>query len=369
MIWSDKEQNQLEMKLEPIVANSGKRPIVVAGPCSAETEEQVLAVAEGLKPLGIDFFRAGVWKPRTRPGNFEGSGEKALPWLRKVKERYGLKVITEVANREHLFAALKSGIDAVWIGARTTVNPFSVQEIADALRGLDIPVFIKNPVNPDLHLWIGAIERIYEAGIRRLAVIHRGYSAYGSSKYRNNPLWQIPIELKRRFPALPVLIDSSHICGERSGLLAVAQKAMDLNYAGLMMEVHPNPDEAWSDKAQQVTPGRFAEILDALVLRDAATDDEEFQNQLEQLREEIDEIDEQLLKILGRRMKVVERIGLYKKRNNIAIFQANRWGEILGRAQAYGRLQGLSPDFVEAYLRAIHEESINHQMKVMNDGS
>ncbi len=362
-----KTKKQEGLALEPLFEGAVKRPLVIAGPCSAETEEQLLAAAEGLAPLGVDYFRAGIWKPRTRPGNFEGAGFEALPWLRRVKEVYGLRVITEVANGEHLFAALKHGIDAVWIGARTTVNPFSVQEIADALRGLDIPVFIKNPVNPDLNLWIGAIERIYEAGIRRLAVIHRGYSAHGASKYRNKPLWQLPIELKRRFPNLPILVDNSHICGERSGLLAVAQKAMDLNYDGLMTEVHPSPDDAWSDKAQQITPASFGELLAALVLRAPSTDDEEFRNLLEQLRSEIDEIDEQLLDLLGQRMKVAEQIGLYKKRNNIAILQAGRWEEILRRAQMLGEARGLSLEFMEAYLRAIHEESINHQMRVMNE--
>ncbi len=356
----------MEMKFEPIVADGFQRPLIIAGPCSAETEEQVMKTAEGLAPLGIDFFRAGVWKPRTRPGNFEGAGRKALPWLKKAKETYGLKLITEVATREHLFEALKSGVDAVWIGARTTVNPFSVQEIADALQGIDLPVFIKNPVNPDLNLWIGAIERIYKAGIRRLAVIHRGYSAHGNSKYRNKPLWQLPIELKRRFPDLPILVDNSHICGERSGLQAVAQKALDLNYDGLMTEVHPEPDTAWSDRAQQITPGAFADLLQALVLRAPSTDDEEFTNQLDQLRAEIDEIDEQLMDLLGRRMQLAEEIGRYKKRNNIAILQTGRWNEILERAVALGAERKLSRDFVEAYLRAIHEESINHQMKVMN---
>ncbi len=356
----------MKLKLKPLVEGGFKRPLLVAGPCSAETEEQLLAAAEGLAPLEIDFFRAGVWKPRTRPGNFEGAGISALPWLRKVKERYGLKIITEVANKEHLFQALKNGVDAVWIGARTTVNPFSVQEIADALQGLDLPVFIKNPINPDLNLWIGAIERIYKAGIRRLAVVHRGYSAHGASKYRNKPLWQMPIELKRRFPDLPILVDNSHICGERSGLLAVAQKAMDLNYDGLMTEVHPDPDRAWSDKAQQISPSSFAELLSALVLRAPSSTDERFQTKLEQLRTEIDEIDEQLLDLLGRRMQVAEQIGRYKKENGIAILQTHRWNIILQKAQQMGLERGLSKEFVEAYLHAIHEESINHQTKVMN---
>jgi chorismate mutase len=245
------------MEFKSILDQPHKRPILIAGPCSAETEEQILATAHGLKDMKVDYFRAGIWKPRTRPGNFEGSGSPALKWMKKVQEETGLKVTTEVANAKHVFEAIKYGIDAVWIGARTTVNPFAVQEIADALVGTDIPVMIKNPINPDLSLWIGAIERIFKAGIERIAVIHRGFSYHGDSKFRNIPHWQIPIELKRKFPTLEIICDNSHICGERSMLHEVAQVAMDLNFDGLMTEVHPSPDDAWSDAKQQIQPGTF----------------------------------------------------------------------------------------------------------------
>lgn len=355
----------MELNLEP--TKELKRPIIMAGPCSAETEEQVLATAKGLQHVGVDYFRAGIWKPRTRPGNFEGSGRPGLAWLKKVKEEYGLKTITEVANREHVFEALKNGVDALWIGARTTVNPFSVQDIADALVGIDIPVFIKNPINPDLNLWLGAIERINKAGITKIGVIHRGYSIHGDSKYRNKPFWQIPIELKRRAPEIPMIVDNSHICGERSMLQRVAQKAMDLNYDGIMMEVHSDPENAWSDAKQQVTPQRFEEIINSLILRDPKSKDIEFQYHIDHLRQEIDEVDEQLFDLLGKRMALSDKIGAYKKQNNIAVLQSSRWGEILEKGQATGLLKGLSPEFVEAYLHAVHQESINHQIAVMNN--
>ncbi len=358
----------MDLKFKPILDSAKKRPILIAGPCSAETEEQVLRTAKALAKQNIDLFRAGIWKPRTRPNSFEGVGVEGLAWLRRVKEEYGLKVTTEVANKEHVYEALKYGVDVLWIGARTTVNPFSVQAIADAIEGVDIPVLIKNPINPDLNLWIGAIERIYKAGVRRIGVIHRGFSAFGDSRYRNVPRWQIPIELMRRFPDLTIICDSSHICGRRDILAEISQKAYDLNYDGLMIETHPNPDEAWSDAKQQITPEVFGQMTDSLILRSETTDDEEFLHNLDDLRHQIDEIDQELLAQLGRRMKIADMIGMYKKKNNISVFQAARWSEILEKAVVKGREHGLSADFMTTMLKAIHEESINHQEKIMNSG-
>lgn len=357
----------MEMTFRPIIdGKAANEPLIIAGPCSAETEEQVLDAARQLSRQKVDLFRAGIWKPRTRPNAFEGVGTAGLGWLRRVKDETGMKVTTEVANTQHVFEALKYGVDVVWLGARTTVNPFSVQEVADALKGVDIPVLIKNPINPDLKLWIGAIERIYKAGITRIGVIHRGFSYHGDTKYRNVPRWQIPIELKRQFPDLPIISDNSHICGRRDLLQAVAQKAMDLNFNGLMTEVHPSPDEAWSDAEQQITPAQYQELMRHIVFRQPTTDDMEFLENLEHLRHEIDEIDEELLNLLSARMKVAERIGEYKKRNNIAILQTTRWGEILERGVAKGKLKGLSEEFITVFLKAVHQESINHQEEVMN---
>jgi chorismate mutase len=355
----------MEMNLKPIIDKPAGRPMVIAGPCSAETEEQVLATAHALAKQEVDFFRSGIWKPRTRPGSFEGVGTPGLAWLKKVKEQTGLKTTTEVAKAEHVYEALKFGVDLLWIGARTTVNPFSVQEVADALKGADVPVLIKNPINPDLGLWIGAIERIYNAGIDRIGVVHRGFSYHGASDYRNVPRWQIAIELKRRFPNLLMICDNSHICGRRDTLLAVAQQAMDLNYNGVMTEVHPTPDDAWSDAKQQITPDQFAELIGSLQLRQETTDNVEFQSSLNQLRHEIDEIDNDLLNMLARRMTLSDEIGEYKKRNNIAILQTDRWNEILETTTAKGRSMGLSDNFVKQILRAIHQESINHQEAIM----
>lgn len=353
----------MEMNFQPI---SSKRPFIIAGPCSAETEEQVLQTAHELAKQDIDLFRSGIWKPRTRPGSFEGVGVEGLPWLKRVKTETGMKVTTEVAKREHVFEALKYGIDVLWLGARTTVNPFSVQEVADALKGTDIPVLIKNPINPDLKLWIGAIERIYKAGITQIGVIHRGFSHHGESKYRNTPRWQIPIELKRIFPNIKILCDNSHICGRRDTLLDVAQKAMDLNFDGIMTEVHPTPDDAWSDAAQQITPAQFKALTDKLIVR-KPTYDESFMDQLEHLRHQIDEIDDDLLNLLEARMKLSESIGEYKKDNNIAILQPDRWGEILDRSVAKGTAKGLTKGFVYNVFKAIHEESINKQAKLLRD--
>ena len=344
-----------------------ERPIIIAGPCSAETEEQVMETARGLVDSGIDLFRAGIWKPRTRPGAFEGVGAVGLKWLQKVKLETGLKVTTEVANTQHVFEAMKHGIDVFWIGARTTVNPFSMQEVADALRGVDVPVLIKNPVNADLKLWIGAIERVYKAGVTRIGVIHRGFSYHGETKYRNLPIWQLPIELKRQFPDLQVICDNSHICGRRDLLKGVAQRALDLNYDGLMTEVHPTPDDAWSDAAQQITPHRFAVMLKELVVRNPTTDNSSFLKTIDILRHQIDDVDDELLNLISARMQLAEQIGEYKKKNNIAILQPMRWNEILEKAIARGAAKGLSKRFMETMLRAIHQESISHQAKIMNE--
>jgi chorismate mutase len=356
----------MEISIRPAVARREGRPVIIAGPCSAETEEQVMTTARALAAQDIDLFRAGIWKPRTRPGMFEGIGTEGLGWLKRVKEETGLKVTTEVASTQHVFDALKYGVDVLWIGARTTVNPFSVQEVADALKGTKIPVIIKNPVNPDLKLWMGAIERIYKAGIENIAVIHRGFSYYGDTKYRNVPRWQIAIELKRQLPDIQIIVDNSHICGNRHMLQAVAQQAFDLNYDGLMTEVHPDPDKAWSDAEQQITPDVFKKMMDELILRAPSTNDPEYLENIDHLRNEIDEMDEELINILGNRMKIAQKIGSYKKRNNIAILQTDRWSEILDKALSKGNKKGLSNEFIESILRAIHDESISHQEKVMS---
>ena len=348
------------------------RPFLIAGPCSAETEEQVLATARDLAGLSrdrgieIDLFRAGVWKPRTRPGAFEGQGAAALPWLRRVKQETGLRTTVEVANGNQVYEALKHGVDVLWVGARSTVNPFSVQEIADALRGVDVPVLVKNPVNPDLDLWVGAIERIRNAGVTQVGAIHRGFSAYAKSKFRNAPYWELPIELRRRMPDLPLICDNSHICGNREDLREVAQQALDLNYDGLMTEVHPTPDAAWSDAKQQVTPLVYSELVRNLVVRRETTDDRDFLENIENLRHKIDEVDLELLNLLARRMRIAEDIGRYKSRNNISILQTVRWNEILERGYSNGRQRGLNDEFIERFLSAVPQESIAHQQAVMS---
>lgn len=356
----------MEMQLKSRFKKSDGKPFVIAGPCSAESETQVIETAKELAQQGVDLFRSGIWKPRTRPGSFEGVGKVGLKWMKQVKEETGLKVTIEVAKRDHVFEALKHGIDVLWLGARTTVNPFSVQEVADAMEGVDIPVLIKNPINPDLKLWIGAIERIYKAGVTEIGVIHRGFSYHGETKYRNVPRWQIPIELKRHFPDLAIICDNSHICGRRDILLDVAQKALDLDFDGFMTEVHPTPDDAWSDAAQQITPSQFKDLVDQLVIRTTSTSNTKVLEHIEHLRHEIDEIDNELINLLGRRMSLAEGIGEYKKRNNISILQPSRWNEILETATAKGQIKGLSEEFMAVFLKAIHQESINHQAKVMN---
>ena len=357
----------MDMKINPVFDKPADQPAIIAGPCSAESEEQVLTAARDLAKQNIDLFRSGIWKPRTRPGSFEGVGVIGLKWLQKVKKETGLPVTTEVANREHVFEALKHGIDVLWLGARTTVNPFSVQEVADALKGVDIPVLIKNPINPDVKLWMGAIERIHKAGITKIGVIHRGFSSFGSSNYRNEPRWQLVIELKRQLPDVQIICDNSHICGRRDTLAMVAQRAMDLQLDGLMTEVHPTPDEAWSDAAQQITPAVFGELVKGLKVRSQSTNDVEFLEHIDDLRSQIDHLDNELLDLYGKRMQLAEAIGKYKKKNNIAILQSSRWNEILEQSMAKGREKGLSDGFVTQVLTAIHQESINHQTKVMNE--
>jgi chorismate mutase len=344
------------------------QPIVIAGPCSAETEAQVLRTAEWLKAKvpQVRFFRAGVWKPRTRPNSFEGMGPEALPWLQKVKRDYGFPITIEVANAEHVRHALDAGVDVLWLGARTTVNPFSVQEIADALQGVDIPVMVKNPINPDLQLWIGAIERLQKAGITRLAAIHRGFSTNGKSEYRNEPQWHLPIELKRALPDLPILCDPSHICGNRHLLAEVSQRALDLQMQGIMLETHPDPDNAWSDKAQQVTPDRLRDILDGLVFRREQSEEVSFETQLEEYRKRIDVLDSELINLMAERMDISRMIGHLKKNQKVTILQIRRWDEMIRRRLQLAAQLGLGEDFSRQMFELIHEESINRQNVVMN---
>lgn len=354
----------MEIKLESIALPGvdTKRPIIIAGPCSAESEAQVLETAHGLASKGVKLFRAGIWKPRTKPGGFEGVGAPGLQWLKKVKEETGMYVSTEVATRAHVEEALKAGMDLLWIGARTTVNPFAVQEIADALKGVDIPVLIKNPVNPDLELWIGAIERIYGAGIHRIGVIHRGFSSYDKKMYRNLPLWHIPIELRRRMPTLPIFCDPSHIGGKRELIAPLCQQAMDLSFDGLIVESHCNPDCALSDASQQITPDVLDYVLNLLVIRNETQTTEN----LSQLRGQIDTIDEQLLELLAKRMRISREIGVYKKEHNMPILQSPRYSEILEKRSNMGKSMDLSAEFVKEILKEIHEESVRQQMIIMN---
>lgn len=353
------------MTFQPIFPDS--RPVLIAGPCSAETEEQVLTTAHGLRGKGVSLFRAGIWKPRTRPGAFEGIGSPGLKWLQRVQQETGLAVTTEVANAQHVQECLEHGVDVLWIGARTTVNPFSVQEIADALRGVDVPVLLKNPVNPDYKLWVGALERLYKAGLRRVAAVHRGVSSYGDSTYRNIPRWQMAIDLMQEFPGIEVICDISHICGRRDILAETAQKAYDLNFDGLMVEVHPDPDRAWSDAAQQITPARFDEMIRNLVRRAITTDDPDFLAGMENCRSAIDEIDEEIIYLIARRMQLVQEIGSIKKDKNVAVLQPERFRALREALQRRGEKNELSPEFIALFLEAVHQESINQQEKVMNE--
>jgi chorismate mutase len=344
-----------------------KRPIIISGPCSAETEEQVLETAQRLANTGkIDVLRAGIWKPRTRPGMFEGIGTKGLPWLQKAKELTGLPTTVEVATAKQVEDALHFGVDILWIGARTTVNPFSVQEIADALKGVDVPVLIKNPINPDLELWGGAVERIQRAGISQVGLIHRGFSNYGNTEFRNAPMWHLAIEMKRRNPGMLMICDPSHISGRRDILQAVSQKSIDLDFDGLMIESHIDPDKAWSDAKQQITPETVAELLAGIVWRKEDVASEEYHTALEALRQQINHLDDEMMQLLGQRMKIADKIGEYKRANGITILQTNRWNEILERGFNRGEKIGLSKEFITRYLDAVHMESINHQNKVMN---
>jgi len=344
-----------------------KKPYIISGPCSAETEKQLLQTAKELvKHSSIDCLRAGIWKPRTRPNSFEGVGEIGLQWLKKAGQEIGLPVTTEVANAKHVELALKSDIDILWIGARTVANPFSVQEIANALKGVDIPVMIKNPVNPDLQLWIGAIERVSQAGVRDIKAIHRGFSSFEKSTYRNTPKWEIPIELMRNFPEIPIICDPSHIGGNRNMIEAISQKALDLEMDGLMIESHINPKEAWSDAEQQVTPKKLQEILSELVVRQPDIKNTELKNKLTVLRNKIDNLDEEIINLLSIRMNVVEEIGSHKKDNDITILQAERWKKIVNDRKKIARSAGVSEELVQRILKIVHEESINLQTNILN---
>lgn len=338
------------------------RPMVIAGPCSAESEEQVMETALGLRKFGINVFRAGIWKPRTHPGSFEGVGTQGLRWLRRVKEETGMKVCTEVAGEKHVYECIKYGVDMVWIGARTTANPFLVQEIAEALKDTDIPVLVKNPVNPDLDLWIGALERLNRAGVRKLGVIHRGFSTSEKIAYRNDPLWQIAIELRTRIPEMPFFADPSHMGGSRDYLVEISQRAMDLGLEGIMIESHCNPDCALSDAKQQLTPAALQDLLENRIkVRDASSDDSAYLEEMARMRERIDIIDEGLLRALAGRMDVSRKIGEFKREHNIAILQASRWDALLAAAIERGREYGLGENFIRTVFQAIHEESISVQ--------
>lgn len=354
----------MELELQPLNLEgvNPHRPIVIAGPCSAETEEEVFMTAAELCKRGIKIFRAGIWKPRTKPGGFEGVGEKGLPWMKRVKDELGMLTTTEVATAEHIEAALKADIDIFWIGARTAANPFAMQSIADALKGVDIPVLVKNPVNPDLELWIGGLERLNNAGIKRLGVVHRGFSTYDKRLYRNLPMWHIPIELRRRIPNLPIFIDPSHMGGRRELIAPLCQQSMDLGFEGLMVESHFNPDAAWSDAKQQITPEVLDFIIDKLVIRSK----KEVTESLEALRKEIDECDNSLLELLARRMRISREIGSYKKAHEMTVVQPYRYNEILEKRGAQGVLCGMDSDFVKTIFEAIHEESVRQQLEIIN---
>ena len=345
-----------------------KRPLIISGPCSAETEEQVIETAQRLAKTGmVNMLRAGIWKPRTKPGMFEGIGAKGLPWLQQAKKLTGLPTTVEVATGKQVEDALTFDVDVLWVGARTTVNPFSVQEVADALRGVKVPVLIKNPINPDLELWQGAVERISRAGINDIGLIHRGFSSYGNTEFRNAPMWHLALEMKRRMPGMLMVNDPSHICGRRDILQSTAQKAIDLDFDGLMIESHIDPDNAWSDAKQQITPERLAEMLEAISWRNENVPSPSFHAALDKLREQINHIDDELMQLISQRMTIAEKIGEYKKNNNVTIFQQGRWNEVLQKALGKASKVGLSEEFTTRYMDAIHMESINRQNKIMNN--
>lgn len=353
----------MELTIEKIgVEGTDRYPFLIAGPCSAESEEQVMSTGRQLAAQGIRIFRAGVWKPRTKPGGFEGHGTIALPWLQRLKEETGMKVTVEVATPKHVEAALEAGVDILWIGARTTANPFAMQELADSLRGVDIPVLLKNPVNPDIELWVGAIQRINRAGVKRIGAIHRGFSSVGQKMYRNMPLWHLPIELHRRYPNLPILCDPSHIGGRRDLIAPLCQQAMDMGFNGLMVECHCCPDEAWSDAKQQITPDKLKDVLSTLILRK----DVEATEFLASFRKQIDEMDDQLMDMLAKRMQVSRDIAQYKKEQNMRVVQTTRYTEILDKRAAQGILCGMNPDFIRHIYEAIHEESVRLQTEIIN---
>lgn len=353
----------MELDLLPLnLPSDNEKLTVIAGPCSAETEEQVIETARQLAYKGCHIFRAGVWKPRTKPGGFEGNGEAALPWLKRVKEETGMLTSTEVATPEHVELALKYDIDILWVGARTSANPFAMQAIADSLQGVEIPVLVKNPVNPDLELWIGAMERINQAGVKRIAAIHRGFSSYDKKIYRNLPMWQIPIELRRRIPELPIFCDPSHIGGRRELIAPLCQQAMDLGFDGLIIECHCDPDKAWSDAKQQITPDILDYILGLLVIRDQSVTTEG----ISALRKQIDDLDNQLMELLSKRMRVCREIGHYKKEHNMTVLQTSRYNEILNKRGAQGSLCGMDPNFIKTIFEAVHEESVRQQIEIIN---
>lgn len=353
----------MELEKFNIPGVEDKRPLVIAGPCSAETEEQVMETAKELAKNGTKIFRAGIWKPRTKPGGFEGNGTTALPWMQQVKKETGMLTATEVATAKHVEEALKYDLDILWIGARTTADPFAVQEIADSLKGVDIPVLIKNPVNPDLELWIGALQRLNNAGIKRLGAIHRGFSTYDKKLYRNLPQWHIPIELHRRIPELPIVCDPSHIAGRRDLIASLCQQAMDLQFQGLIVESHCDPDNAWSDASQQVTPEVLSLILNNLVIRDTNQSTEN----LTELRRQIDEIDMSLLETLSKRMRICREIGTYKKEHDMTVLQTNRYDEILSKRAQQGEELAMDGEFMKVVFEAIHTESVRQQMKIMEE--
>lgn len=361
---------KLNLKLQPINTwlETKNEPLLISGPCSAETEDQLLATAHLLAKTGkVSVLRAGIWKPRTRPGEFEGIGSIGLTWLKRAKEETGLPTAVEVANAKHVEEALAAGVDILWVGARSTVNPFTVQEIADALKGVDVPVLVKNPVNPDIQLWIGALERINNAGITKLGAIHRGFSSFEKTAFRNEPMWELAIQLKTLAPELPIINDPSHICGNRELIQYVAQKALDLDMQGLMIESHLDPSVAWTDAKQQVTPAALSELMNILTLRKPEIKDKDFTDKLADLRENIDKLDDQILQKLAERMQVVQKIGEYKRDNGVTILQVNRWDQIMNKRSSFASALKLDLNFTGKLLELIHSESIRKQTEIMND--